>query len=770
MLNPPIIESKLPAFQLPNNGNLTLKVPFVMNRTVGAADFTHLKLLVKTVSTGKQLFENPLTSISHDNNIAVFEIDRSDIAKFQANQFYKVQLAYSTNTDTSWLWSTVGVIKCTNEAIIAISDLNSDGINNSLLTYEGTYENNDSNEKVYNYYFTIYNEHNEEHETSGLLVHNANLDTDIKSSKDTWSPIKGLTPGKEYTIVYGVKTINGLDIKTDPAYKISDSFAVNPPEWCNTKLEAILHRDDGYIELKLVSSTNLTGKFILSRSSSKDNFQTWHNITKVEVAYHPTGLTIWNDFTIEQGVEYLYSIRLYNDNDIKSIHIVNNGYKILADFEDTFLFDGKRQLKIRFNPKVSSFKTTLLESKTDTIGGMYPFFFRNGNIAYKEFPISGLISLLGDDNEFFKSGLYSIQPCRCESLQITPALNPARTQLTAENFGDERAFKLEVLDWLNNGQPKLFRSPGEGNYIVRLMNSSLSPNDTLGRMLHTFNCTAYEIMECNFNNMKTQGYLNIPEEQTYLHRHVTTKLNHIDPVQSGILLDPQTHVITGQDGRTMYDIIITNAIPFAQHFQIQSGQIIQADINGEVRIPSASSITILNPIELQLITLDFNYHLTFTDGASDWDNWNNLSSVILGDTIKLDGIYSNYLYEVENEIVKTDLLKYNNSGEGYLKFNNDSNNPQYFIDYLAYLKNTYPEVGEVSYLRIFNRKSEGRDFNSDELSHVGYSISVKSHNADVQYVKLLDGSRIYRDLGVLSELKCGNGYSVDIVFLRKMVS
>jgi hypothetical protein len=44
------------------------------------------------------------------------------------------------------------------------------------------------------------------------------------------------------------------------------------------------------------------------------------------------------------------------------------------------------------------------------------------------------------------------------------------------------------------------------------MNSSLSPNDTLGRMLHTFNCTAYEIMECNFNNMKTQGYLNIPEE------------------------------------------------------------------------------------------------------------------------------------------------------------------------------------------------------------------------------------------------------------------
>ena len=57
----------------------------------------------------------------------------------------------------------------------------------------------------------------------------------------------------------------------------------------------------------------------------------------------------------------------------------------------------------------------------------------------------------------------------------------------------ERRFKLEVLNWLNNGKPKLFRSPTEGNYIVRLLNVSLSPVDTLGRMLHSFSCTAYEI-------------------------------------------------------------------------------------------------------------------------------------------------------------------------------------------------------------------------------------------------------------------------------------
>ena len=59
------------------------------------------------------------------------------------------------------------------------------------------------------------------------------------------------------------------------------------------------------------------------------------------------------------------------------------------------------------------------------------------------------------------------------------------------------------MDWLTDGKPKIFRSPTEGNFIVRLMNVSLTPLDNLGRMLHSFNCTAYEIAEYNYENLKT---------------------------------------------------------------------------------------------------------------------------------------------------------------------------------------------------------------------------------------------------------------------------
>ncbi len=66
-----------------------------------------------------------------------------------------------------------------------------------------------------------------------------------------------------------------------------------------------------------------------------------------------------------------------------------------------YLYDGERQLKIRFNPKMNSFKNDLQEQKIDTIGSKHPFIFRNGNVCYKEFPIAGLISFQSDNALFF---------------------------------------------------------------------------------------------------------------------------------------------------------------------------------------------------------------------------------------------------------------------------------------------------------------------------------------------------------------------------------
>jgi hypothetical protein len=66
---------------------------------------------------------------------------------------------------------------------------------------------------------------------------------------------------------------------------------------------------------------------------------------------------------------------------------------------------------------------------------------------------------------------------------------------------------MKVFDWLTNGKPKLFRSATEGNYIIRLMNTSLSPEDKLGRMLHSFSTTAYEINDYTYSSLLDEDLL-----------------------------------------------------------------------------------------------------------------------------------------------------------------------------------------------------------------------------------------------------------------------
>ena len=85
-------------------------------------------------------------------------------------------------------------------------------------------------------------------------------------------------------------------------------------------------------------------------------------------------------------------------------------------------------------------------------------------------------------------------------------------------------FKLKVLDWLTNGKAKLFRSPAEGNYIVRLMNTSFSPTDSLGRMLHSFSSTAYEIAKFSMENLEYYGLIDARENISIQTRWATVDL------------------------------------------------------------------------------------------------------------------------------------------------------------------------------------------------------------------------------------------------------
>ena len=258
-----------------------------------------------------------------------------------------------------------------------------------------------------------------------------------------------------------------------------------------------------------------------NENSFDENLYDWKVIRKVFIGTYSDLLT-WKfkDLTIEQGVIYRYCVRKYNDKNVLSSRIFSD--IVEADFEDMFIWDGKKQLKVRFNPKVSSFKMTRQEQKIDTIGNKFPFIFRNGIVNYREFPIGGLISYLADNNEMFvhhEEDLNILLPQYTEREGTPTHQETYKRVATLDSIGynmhAERRFKMKLLEWLNDGQTKLFRSPAEGNFLIRIMNVSLTPEDRVGRLIHSFQAQAVEVAELSYNKLLELGFFNLEQEEIY---------------------------------------------------------------------------------------------------------------------------------------------------------------------------------------------------------------------------------------------------------------
>lgn len=510
-LYPPRIEASLPAF-VKSADSCILVIPFQLNRAVSRNEFNQVRLRLKTVQTQTVICDGVMTeTINFDNSSGHWKAS-FDLSSYglTVGQYYKAQIAFSQN-DAIGYYSDMALVKCTAKPNIYIKNMDAESTTNThAYEYTGIYATNgDLTEKAYSYCFNLYDENNQLVETSGEQLHNSSADTEKGESSDTWLVTKTLKPGYWYSIQYVVTTINNLTVAS-PAYKVMEIETVDLN--IGATLTASMEMDDGYIDVWLKPlpdmKKNIHGSFLLTRASSNDEFKNWQELYRFEILNEFPDKHLWQDFTVEQGIQYKYALQAFNDNGLYSNRMENIEGPILAEFEDMFLFDGERQLNIRFNPQVSSFKANILETKLDTIGSKYPFIFRSGHVNYKEFPISGLLSMLSDTNELFVNGvLPAAASTRRDRTNSERSDFGSLTQLSSDNFYRERTFKMEVLEWLNNGQPKLFRSPGEGNYIVRLMNTSLTPNDTLGRMLHTFSTTAYEVADCNYKTLNEYGFI-----------------------------------------------------------------------------------------------------------------------------------------------------------------------------------------------------------------------------------------------------------------------
>ena len=523
-LYPPTIPGTIPAFY-----GTSIEVPFSMNRAVGLSEFNGFALKIKKVSGTLvgTVFEDS-ASAWLERGAVKFQLPSEISKQLVQGQFYKVQLAYVKKTGTDarsvGIYSTIGVVKYTTMPMVIIENMDDSVVNNHIYSYSGiyrqvaeTYSNGvttidwstkDTTEKMYSSRFVIYDSDDNVIKDSGEILHNTTYDTSAYEATEQYMIPEDLELNKIYYLYYIVTTVNGLVISS-PRYRITQRRQI--PMSLEGSITAKLNYEAGLVDIYLKGKYENqvdSGLFLLSRRAENDP-NGWEELYYFSLQSEIPDRLLFTDYTVAQGVKYTYSIQQYNTHGVYSDRMLSN--EIVADFEDLFLYDGHRQLKVKFNPKVATFKPNVVESKTNTLGSKHPFIMRNGDVNYKEFSISGLISYQMDDMELFLS-------------KNALGLEYATHNLVTENIKAERDFKLEVLEWLNDGKPKLFRSPTEGNYIVRLMNITMSPTDTLGRMLHTFNCSAYEIDNYNYENLFKHGLITVVDDTKYQMRWASVRL------------------------------------------------------------------------------------------------------------------------------------------------------------------------------------------------------------------------------------------------------
>jgi hypothetical protein len=442
---------------------------------------------------------------------------------FEINRFYKVQIRFTHKSATplkpeivAWLlenqssfseWSSVCLIRGISTPQLTLRNFEEANSNKELIFTSETIQltgniqfnnpNGELAEFVDSIKVKLFKKDDGENNASSYTVPiQQNTLSSINEFNYTFKEIP--EDGVTYIIKFTYITNGGYSKSNYYTFKVI-KYGIDK---INATILATAENSEGRIKIDIKALENIkedfVGKITIRRTSSESNFTEWEDVHNALLTESKELDYTWYDYTITSGIWYKYCVQKRNRRNDRGV-VVQTKEPVMAYFEDSFLVHGGRQLKLKFDSTVSSFKYNVLESRTDTLGSQYPFIRRNGHTKYRTFPITGLITSFCDEEGLFttKKDIYNNTLELYERYNINNDINEYR------DFSYEREFRERVIDFLYENNIKLFKSPTEGNILVRLMDINLTPNQTLGRMLYSFSAVAYEMDKANIDTYNT---------------------------------------------------------------------------------------------------------------------------------------------------------------------------------------------------------------------------------------------------------------------------
>ena len=538
-LYPPVVDTYMPAFLVGSSDiqKNTCRVYFSISLYNSLNDIKNAQVTVANQNTNLSVLnkskypceimltdiKTDLTRVSDDKYY--IEIKTSDIEEgFQINQYYKVQIRFTAagaadvSLDTpqaidSWLaanlsnfseWSTVCLIRGISVPSLSVSgfDISADttlwSLNNVDVVGKLTYADSTETDTLKSYQIKLYDINNQLLSDSGVIYSNA------------YANINEFNYTFEYAFNEGESYYFTFEYETANMYTESNTYEFMVVQEGADKLEATLtaalDNVNGCIALHIesdIGQESFIGNITIRRTSSESNFTIWEDVHTESFEENSKLDYTWYDYTIKSGVYYKYIAQRRSSIGNRGVAIHAKGEPFMMLFDDMYLTGGDGQLNIRFDPSLNSFKRTVSESRTDTIGSKYPYIKRNGYIEYRQFPIGGTITHLMDPSHLITSREEVFK----DSLDNYTEFNKDKN-IRIDDFNDwtyEREFREKVMDFLYANKVRLFRSATEGNILVKIMDINFTPNSTLGRRIYSFTATAYEVDAATIKNYDKYG-------------------------------------------------------------------------------------------------------------------------------------------------------------------------------------------------------------------------------------------------------------------------
>lgn len=352
--------------------------------------------------------------------------------------------------------------------------------------YFGNDNYSDETETLQSYYIEILTRKSEDSVmTSETIYTGGNVDPNtISYNLDLTSLDTDTTT--EFIMRLHITTSNNYQMTQDYDFDIADYTTEDT--W-DPDITVSLDNENGIATVHVTNINTVFGTVYVRRSSSVSNFKDWESIWE-ETTAGTTDITV-EDNTVGSGIWYYYSVQL--ENTAGAMTPIRMSDIIFPDFYTAILSRGDKQIGILYNYQISSYKPVVNRQKMDTIGGKYPKFAENAAMNYIQFSISGMISAQEDENNLFMNE----EDYYGDMYQNYTIYNDDNGINENCNYLWERAFRQELVKWLNDGEPKLYRSKTEGLMVVMLTDINLTPNKTLSRRLYDFSATVYEIQDGN---------------------------------------------------------------------------------------------------------------------------------------------------------------------------------------------------------------------------------------------------------------------------------